>query len=92
MFETMRDIKNANHRAGFNWFDAGTMRFFNSRVGTKVYGGRYFVSSEQNGDNPRRYTVRKALPSGRIETVGDFGAYKTLGEATKEARRLAAAA
>lgn len=74
-------IKYANRTAGHYYFERSTMRFFNSRVLSRVYegpGGVYFVTSEQfHGSSgvskPRRYTVRKFHPdTADISTFGPF--------------------
>jgi len=58
-----------------HFFDADAMRFFNSRISTKVYesktkGVYYFVTSEKYKEEPRRYTVRKFVEeTGSIDTL-----------------------
>lgn len=79
-------IKRANACAGHCYFSTSTMKFFNSKVHGPVYGDGYFVTSEQVPYNPRRYTVRHAMPDGGIETVGTFGAYGSLRSAQDAAR------
>ena len=94
-FTHIGEIRYENQRSGHHWFDPATLRFFGCKVGRKVYGGRYFISSEQDDyqdryGNPvawggrRRYTIRMANADGTIETIGDFGQY-----ATSEAARRA---
>ena len=95
-YESMQQVRAANAAAGGHWFDADALRFFGSRISDTLYGGRFFVSSEQdrNGsawDGARRYTVREALPGGRIETVGQFGMFDTRREAVAFARQCARA-
>lgn len=67
------DIKRV-HRG--HWFDEGAMRFFKSRILSEVYPSKnavFFVSSEDNGQDGRKYTTRKLeLSTGNIETVGEF--------------------
>lgn len=87
-FFTIDAIKQANRDAGQHYFDADTMRFFRSRVMPHVYGGRIFVTSEQNGyDHPRAWSVREAMPDGSIETIGEFQEYATGSQAKTAARR-----
>jgi hypothetical protein len=90
-FRTTDEIVAYNEKCGQFYFSPDTMAFFNSRVeGPEVFGGRYFVTSEQYEiDHPRLYTVREASENGRIDTVGDFQAYETLEEAQDAARRAA---
>lgn len=93
-FASMADVKRANREHGHYFFEPDTLRFFDSRVGRTLYGGRYFVTSEQFHDGrgysaPRMYTIREALPSGEIKTVGEFQEYETSAEANRVARQLA---
>ena len=87
---SIRTIKYANREAGGKFFTAGAMRFFNSYVHQKVFGGCYFVTSEQfDHRSPRLYTVRKISEDGRVSTVGDFQAFATAGDAYAMASSLA---
>lgn len=75
---TINDICAANRAAGYHFFDASTMRSFNSAVCNRVYHGEngiYFVSREAVGFDCDLlvYVVRKFIPaSARIDTVGDI--------------------
>jgi hypothetical protein len=85
-------IMRANRETGGHYFDADTMRFFDSRVLDGTYGGRFFITSERSGfdrSSPRFYTVREFMPDGSIETVGDFNGHGTSGAARRAARELA---
>jgi hypothetical protein len=86
-YRSMDEVRAAHHG---HWFDASTLRFFRSRVSDTIYGGRFFVTSEQDGDHPRRYTIRVAHPEGAIDTVGAFQQYATGSGAHKAAQRLGA--
>jgi hypothetical protein len=87
-FTHIGEIRYENQRSGHHWFDPATLRYFGCKVGRKVYGGRYFISSEQDEFGAwqyrRRYTIRMANADGTIETIGEFGQY-----ATSEAARRA---
>lgn len=78
-FYSIEAIESANARAGRFFFSKDTLRFFQSRIGSRVYRGAsgwYFVTSERYGLRyPRHYTVRKANPNGTIDTIGEFGDY-----------------
>jgi hypothetical protein len=91
MFRTIDDIKTANRVAGMHFFDADTLRFFNSRILDGVYGGRYFVTSERRprSKEPRLYTVREASADGGITTVGMFQGYVSAKAARRAAEKLA---
>ena len=79
-YATMADVRAANKEAGMNWFSKDSMQFFDSRVETVLYRGRYFITSEQDhhGGAPRTFTVRYAQDDGDILTIGGFGEHATL--------------
>jgi len=86
----MSEVRDANREAGFHFFDPDTMRFFDSRIETRLIDGRFFVTSEKGPDGVRRFTVRRAMPDGTINTVGDFQGHATRRDAEariEEARR-----
>ena len=87
-YSTVGEIE-AHHRAtGKHFFDAAAKRFFNSRIGQAVYGGRYFITSERFDHNsPRLYTIRECV-NGSIETVGEFQAYESSAQARAAIKRL----
>jgi len=84
-FRSIEQIKKSNEAIGHNWFRADTMRFFSSEVLPTIYGGKYFISSEEDtyGNYARKFTIRIAKANGDIDTVGDFQAYETAEEAMK---------
>ena len=59
---SIHDLIVTNERLGGHFFDADTMRFFNSRVLSDLFlvddSSGYFVTSERYEDEPRTYTVR----------------------------------
>ena len=82
MFDTIQEIERANENHGHHFFEPSSKRFFRSRIGETVYGGRYFITSEQfDYTSPRLYTVRMARDDGSIETIGDFQAFRTASQA-----------
>ena len=88
------DIYEVERKHNGHWFDAGSKRFFSSRVATYAYrgaGGVFFVSSEQDKYNNgvRRYSVRQQKESGDIRTVGDFQQYNSRDAAHRAARGYA---
>lgn len=95
---TISAIRQANKAAGMHWFTGPTMRFFQCRVLPTVWvvdDGSLFVTSEQDVDAPRFYTVRFCYDlaqdgAGRIKTVGGFQAWITADEAKRHAARRAA--
>lgn len=94
-YETISEIRAANERAGLHFFEKGAMRFFASRIeGTQVFGGRYFITSEQYRPSSgpaasRRYTIREARAGGDVFTMGEFQAFYSAAEARAVARHLA---
>jgi hypothetical protein len=97
----IEDIKRANSEAGYHWFSPETLRFFDSRIGETVYGvwngsgsdrkpgGQYFITSERQGhEYPRLYSVRRYNPETHgVDTIGNFGEYRTSQGAAKRAIR-----
>lgn len=88
-FATMKQVRLANAALGHQWFDPSALRFFRSRIGSTVYGGRFFTSSEQGPNGVRLYSVRVVADDGSIDTVGEFQAYVTLKRAKGAAKVLA---
>jgi hypothetical protein len=103
---TVEQLRAISKGHGGHFFDAGSMRFFGSKVHGPVYTGAdgwYFVTSEQREETARRgYTVRKMDKEGDIsEPEGHemgFQRYDTARDALKVAQvyatqsvRLAAA-
>ena len=93
-FVSMYDLRGAVVESGSHFFDRDTSRFFRSRIGSKIYGGRLFVTSEQSGDDsPRRYTIRMVRqyldrPMLHVTTVGGFLRFRSYDAAHSTARRL----
>lgn len=90
-FVSIDEIRQANQAAGGHWFSPGTLRWFNSRIHADVYAGRYFVTSEQNPEGERRYTVREVSEDGDIKTAEgcEFFEYASRSGAHNRARQLA---
>lgn len=96
MYRDTDEIRTAARNMGSHFFDADTMRFFRSRVGANVYGGRFFVTSEQgpHDDSPRSYTVRVVIPAARgrrfdIDEAGAFQEHASSAAANRAAERAA---
>lgn len=93
-FDSVDHVKWANKRAGQKWFDDDTMAWFSSKIETGLFGGRFFVTSEQDKhghvwDGKRRYTVRRAEDDGEITDASEFGQFASLARATEAARNFA---
>jgi hypothetical protein len=93
-FKTISGVKAANKELSAAtgrayWFDRQAMRFFNTRIESPLYGGRYFITSEAMDErDPRRYAIREALPDGRIETVGGIQRFRHKEDARDEIKSL----
>lgn len=87
-WSSMEHLRSCNDRRGHHYFEPGTLRFFKSRIGETIYGGRYFTTSEQGPNMPRRYSVREAMPDASVQTIGEFQAFATGAQAIAAARRL----
>ncbi len=96
---TITEIKEANARAGQYFFSRETMRFFRSKVVSRVYGPDsegmyYFVTSEQfvSSDGvaaPRRFTVRQFNPETAHINSLEFQAHAEREGAMTAAREVA---
>ena len=88
-FNSISDIRTYNRLSGKHFFDASSMRFFNSKVYDKVYKGNFFITSERfDSKTARLYTVRIAMNDGRIETIPKFQAFKTKKQAIEYIQSL----
>ena len=87
---TMGQVRKRHADKGGHWFSPDTLRFFGSRVGGTLYGGRYFVTSEYTGFDKtgRAYTVRETDAEGEISTVGEFLGHGTREGAIRAIRKL----
>jgi len=74
-YNCLNNFKYSTHRGRF--FDASSMKFFNSKISDSMYKDRFFISSEKYNNEPRKYTVRLICPSDSIETIGEFQQFKT---------------
>lgn len=89
---TIQDIMDLNRKAGQHWFDKDTMGFFKSKVPQSHVGlvkNKYFISSEKSPWDARKYSIREWRGKTKdIETVGEFGAYKTKAQAERNLKKL----
>ena len=88
-YSTIEEIE-ADHRStGGHFFDAASKRFFHSRIGQIVIGGRFFITSEQMDHRCRRFYTIRECRNGSIETVGQFQQYATGAAARAAASKIA---
>ena len=89
-FSEVRDFYQRNQSDG-HWFDADSMRFFKTKLPGSAYetsAGVLFVTAETNPSGEKRYSVRRQLVNGGINTVGDFHSFTTAAAARAEIKRL----
>ena len=91
-FHSIAQIRINNARQGYYWFNADTMQAFKTKLGSDLFSGCVFVSSEKNdmpymAPQPRKYSIRVAMDDGSIQTYA-YHCYDTLREAKKEAKWL----
>ncbi len=87
-YGSVYEIVLANAQNGGYFFSDGAKRFFKSRYGETVYGGRYFITSERNDLAPRRYTIRVADDDGGVDDVGAFQQYGSHIEARRAIEKM----
>ena len=81
---TMADVIRINGDKGQHFFSSDTMKFFNSKIESKLLDGRLFITSEKKcfNDYTRVYSVRRfKLKNGHIEKVSEFGEFGSKREA-----------
>lgn len=95
-FVSIEDIIYTARSRGSHFFDPDARRYFRSRILSDVYGGRFFVTSEQFRDvwgsvEPRRYTVREVISTQDSFTINaiEFQAFASANEAKAAAKKLA---
>ena len=82
-YDTVGDMRSAHETRGMKWFNKETVRHFGSRFDAPRAGG-FFISSELDMNREdRRYTVRRAMPDGDIDTVSEFREFATKAQASK---------
>ena len=89
MYKNLLEARQRHERNGGCFFSDSTKRFFASRWGDTLYGGRYFITSE--ADKPRLdrvWTVRDVDEEGNISVVGKFGQYRSWKYARRAVARL----
>ena len=99
-FSSIEEIKEANKKRGWHFFDADTMRKFGSIVYPEIFWNRYFITSEkdkgvmtsygwaQAHGGRRLYSVRRAGDDGDITNVGDFCSFTSKRQAERYAEQL----
>lgn len=82
MFNSMEEIRNLNARVGLFFFQSEWMLMMDSTIESDVLYGCFFITRECNFDRSEHfYSIREALPDGRINTIGGFQQFETKGDA-----------
>ena len=81
-YADMADVRQANQDIGHHWFERSTMRFFNTKIESRLIAGKRFITSERGPqDTRKKYTIREAQADGTIDTIGTFQGFSTLAQA-----------
>lgn len=88
MYATIAEIQAANAAAGDTFFSPSTLRQRRRRVHQQIIAGCYVVSSEQDGDQARGYSLHYVDDDGLVWPVGRAGQYASASAASAAARRL----
>lgn len=88
-FYEIEEVIAVHEESGGFFFSPETMRFFGSEIDPVVRFGHFFVTSEQDSmgtawGGERRWTVRRCDDDGSIDTVVEFGEFRSLDEAVRE--------
>ena len=81
MYKSMSEIREKNKSIDNYFFSKDTMRFFKSKIETGVLKDKYFITSEINPSDVKKYTIREATEEGEIKTVGDFHSFTSVKQA-----------
>ena len=75
-FANLSSFVQKNQESGRHFFDKDAQQWFESIIYPQLYGGRYFVTSEQwvgsEAISPRKWTVRRANDDGGVDDIGPF--------------------
>lgn len=85
-FKTVAEIKAFSLSRENPFFSKGAVRAFKSKTHSGVYGGEYFVTSEDFG-NGEVFQVRRITETGRVATT--LQKFATLADARAQAKELA---
>ena len=80
MYTTVTEIKEANKEAGYHFFDRKTMKFFKSKIESKVIQGKYLIISNMYDEKTKKYMITEALDTGKVNYI-TFDHFNSMGEA-----------
>jgi hypothetical protein len=93
-FSTVRRVYAELQPTG-HWFDRGAIDFFKTVLPANAYvvnDATLFVTRETNPSGEKRFSIRRQVGNGSINTVGEFHSYPTAAAARAEIKRLGSAA
>ena len=81
---SLDQFKEQHERAGGHWFSVGALKFFNSKIVWWDAETGFFITSEVNPSDEKRYSVRMAdFDTYNVITIGEFHSHKSLQAAKK---------
>lgn len=83
MFNSMKELREANKKIGHFFFDRSSMKLWNLKIETPLYRGTFFITSQKGNaaKDKRKFKINQAAPNGAISTAGKVGGYNTLDDA-----------
>ena len=67
MITTIAELRAKNEANGYYFFSKKTMKFFRSKIESKILKGKYFITSESNFDDTKRqYSIREFKENGEV--------------------------
>ena len=81
IWKNITEVKKANKAIGHHWFDFDAMSFFKTKIETPILHNRYFITSEINLSDIKKYSIREVNDNGSIDTLGEFHSFKSVKDA-----------
>ena len=87
---TISELKIKNAEAGYFFFSKDTMKFFDSKIESPIYGDKYFITSEKSGfeSKERCYTIRQIHEDGQVSTMFSFLEFTTKKAAIQQIKKM----
>lgn len=82
-FKTLTEVKNFHISKGGHWFDRDTMKYFRTKIHTKLIGGKYFIYSNQIPYENRIYKIAEATNEGNIFPITSAPRFENINDAKK---------
>ena len=91
MYNHIDEIISEAESAGSHFFSESAMAWFDSIVEPAVYGGRYFITSEQDqhrAEHPRQWTIRVYNGGNDIKDASGFCEFNSHEEALSAVKKI----